>query len=291
MPENILLDTDSRFLERAHLAKLKVQVIGLGTVGLPTAIHISTYHDVVGYDISEEARKQASKHIRTSEALEQADVHIICVNTWWKNGKADMSAIEEVSSKIAEKANEKTLVLIESTVLPGTSRRIYKEIFRRRIKLANCPHRFWSANIERYGVNQTRVLGAMDKDSMMAAKNFYETLKIPVVAVSSVEVAEISKIIENSYRFIEIAYAEEVAVACEKHGLDFNEVRRACNTLKRGSEGWQVQILEAREGIGGTCLPKDIMFLGSISNPDSLIAGAIEVDDYYRARKCERRAK
>jgi UDP-N-acetyl-D-mannosaminuronate dehydrogenase len=117
---------------------------------------------------------------------------------------------------------------------------------------------------------------------MIAAKKFYETLKIPTVAVSSIEAAEMSKVVENSYRFIEIAYAEEVALACEKNGIDFSEIRRACNTLKRSGEGWQVQILEARDGIGGPCLPKDILFLRSISNPDSLILGAVKVDDYYR---------
>jgi nucleotide sugar dehydrogenase len=270
---------------------LKVQVIGLGTVGLPTAFYIAQYHDTLGYDINEAVLKRASASIPTSKLLEEADVYVICVSTTWKNDEVDMSAIETVCNEIENIANEKTLVTIESTVLPGTCRKTFETIFRRQVKLANCPHRLWPADLKNYGVCQTRVLGAINEESMAVAKNFYESIKIPILPVSSTEVSEMSKIVENSYRFIEIAYAEEISLACEKHGLDFNEVRRACNTLKRDKEGWQVQILEARNGIGGACLPKDIMFLGSISKPDSLMVGAVLVDEYYRKWKFERYVK
>jgi UDP-N-acetyl-D-mannosaminuronate dehydrogenase len=117
---------------------------------------------------------------------------------------------------------------------------------------------------------------------MEKAKGFYQSICIPVQPVSSLETSEMSKIAENSYRYMEIAYAEELALICEKHGLNFSEIRKACNTLKRGKEGWQVQIMEARDGIGGTCLPKDIEYLRHLSNPGELLKGAIKTDEYYR---------
>ena len=272
----------------------EVCVIGLGTVGLPTAIHISKYHKVTGYDI-DSSKVENAKHyfFATTEwsKIPEADVYVICVNTWWRDGKADMSAVEDVCRKIAERASRQVLVNIESTVLVGTCRRIQEDIFKKQVQLANCPHRLWPADMERYGVKQLRILGAADKESMKNAKGFYQSIHVPVQQVSSLEASEMSKIVENSYRFIEIAYAEELALTCQKHGLDFNEIRQACNTLKRESEGWQVQIMEAKEGIGGTCLPKDIMYLYKICNPNSLIAGAIAIDDLYKKGREENNAK
>lgn len=266
---------------------MKICVVGLGVVGLPTVRHINKYHEVLGLDI-DPLKLREIKDFPTYSAWEQLpndiDVFIICVNTWWRNNKADMSAVEDVSNKIANRANEKTLVIIESTVSVGTSRRIFEEIFHKKVLLANCPHRYWPGDPENYGVKQLRTLGAANRESIEVAKNFYSSIEVPIHPVSSFEAAEISKIAENSYRFIEIAYAEELALTCQRLGIDFNEVRQACNTLKRTGEGWQVQIMEAKEGIGGTCLPKDIRFLQDICNPGSLIEGAMKTDDYYRKR-------
>lgn len=268
---------------------MKVCVLGLGTIGFPTAFHISKYHKVTGYDIDKSKVENARNHFfATTEwsKVPETDGYVICVNTWWR-GCPDMSAVEDVCRKIAQRSNRKTLVAIESTVSVGTCQRIYEQLFKKNVLLANCPHRYWSADPDRYGVQQLRILGAVDKDSMNLAKQFYRSIKVPVKAVSSLETSEISKIAENTYRFIEIAYAEEIALTCQKLGIDFNEVRQACNTLKRRTEGWQVQIMEAREGIGGTCLPKDIMFLLEQSNPSDLLKGAIIVDEIYlRRRKC-----
>jgi UDP-N-acetyl-D-mannosaminuronate dehydrogenase len=84
------------------------------------------------------------------------------------------------------------------------------------------------------------------------------------------------KIVENAYRYVQIAFAEELRMMCEELGLDFNEVRRACNTK------WNIEILEAREGILGHCLPKDIRYLISLTTYNTLLRSAIEVDKEYR---------
>ena len=266
---------------------MKVCVVGIGNVGFPTALHITRYHEVYGYDIDLHKVKGSSKHFFATDKWEEvpeAEVYVVCVNTWWR-GYPDMSAVQAVSRKIAERATEQTLVTIESTVSLGTCRKIYREIFDEQVLLANCPHRYWSGDLVHHGVKQQRILGAIDKRSMEEAEKFYWTIQVPVYPVSSIEASEMSKIVENTYRFIEIAYAEEVALACEKLGLIFTEIREACNTLKRQTEGWQVQIMEARDGIGGTCLPKDIMFLCNLTNPGSLLAGAIEIDQVYQKKR------
>ena len=269
-----------------------VCVVGLGTVGFPTASYISKYHKVTGYDI-DSSKVENAKHcfFATTEwsKIPEIDVFVICVNTWWRDNKADMSAVEAVCKKIAERITKQTLVNIESTVSVGTCRRIHEEIFKKQVQLANCPHRLWPEKLECYGVKQLRILGSVDKESMKKAKEFYQSIHIPVRPVSSLETSEMSKLVENSYRFIEIAYAEELALNCQKLGIEFDEIRQACNTLKRKTEGegWQVQIMEAKEGIGGTCLPKDIMYMRCLINPSNLPKSAIETDELYRRKRAK----
>jgi len=94
--------------------------------------------------------------------------------------------------------------------------------------------------------------------------------------VSLSEIAEICKISENAYRYVQIAFAEELRMICEDLALDFEKVREACNTK------WNTEILDAREGIGGRCLPKDIHLLASLSKYNTLLRASKEVDKQYR---------
>ena len=96
--------------------------------------------------------------------------------------------------------------------------------------------------------------------------------------LSKIELAELTKIIENSHRYLQIAFAEELFLYCQASAVDFGELRKALNTK------WNVNILEPREGIGGHCLPKDTkMFLNSSNLVRSkIISAAIEADEEYR---------
>ncbi len=263
---------------------MKVCILGLGEVGLPTALYIKEKNiPVVGYDISELAVKKAKeKGIEATtewSSIPKVDVYLICVWTGLKDGKPDMSAIFDVSRKISEKADEKTLVSIESTVTVGTSRKIYEE-FLKKTNLVHIPHRYWKGDPVRYGVKQMRVIGAINEQSMKLGLKFYsEILDIPLYPVSKIEIAELSKIAENSYRFVQIAFAEELRLICERLNLDFEETRRACNTK------WNIEILEAREGIGGHCLPKDTRYILEYAGNTSLIKAAIDLDEEYKKRK------
>jgi UDP-N-acetyl-D-mannosaminuronate dehydrogenase len=96
-------------------------------------------------------------------------------------------------------------------------------------------------------------------------------------SVSSIEVAELTKIIENSHRYLQIAFAEELYLYCQANNILFSELRDALNTK------WNVEILEPRDGIGGHCLPKDTkMFLTSSKMRSKILQSALEVDTLYR---------
>ena len=262
---------------------LKVCVLGLGEVGLPTAKYIlNRGFDVYGYDISSVAVKRAreegiSKVTCILDEIPPVDVYVVCVSTLLKGDAPDLSPVFDVCEKISRRARPYSLVSIESTIIPGTSRKIYENIFNKGVNLVHVPHRYWAGDPIRYGVRQLRVIGAINQESLEAGMKFYrDMLKIPLHVCSSIEVAEMCKIAENAYRYVQIAFAEELRMICETLGLDFNEVKEACNTK------WNIEILEAREGIGGHCLPKDIRYLASLTIHNTLLKSAIKVDEEYR---------
>jgi nucleotide sugar dehydrogenase len=263
---------------------LKVCVIGLGEVGLPTASYIfEKGYKTWGYDISRtrvnEAKHKGIRATTNWNEIRQDDikVYVICVATGIDaSSKPDMSAVFDVCRKIASNKNNKLLVSIESTVAIGTCRKIYNNIFNKSINLVHVPHRYWKEDPSKHGVRQLRVIGGIDKESLEIGLDFYQQLNIPLYPVSLIEIAEASKVVENSYRFLQIAFAEELKMICDEHKIDINELRKACNTK------WNIGILEARDGILGHCLPKDIRYLISFSRHNELLKSAISVDKKYR---------
>jgi nucleotide sugar dehydrogenase len=266
---------------------MKVCVLGLGEVGLPTAKYIvSKGAEVIGYDIKQEAvekaKTQGIKAFTHWQKIPVSDVYIICVYAGLKKGKPDFSSVFDVCKKISEKqllisSPKACLVSIESTVTPGLCRKVYDEIFERHVRLVHVPHRYWEGDPIEHGVRQPRIIGAINNESLRTGWDFYNGfLCVPLHKVSSIEIAELCKIAENAYRYVQIAFAEELRTVCSKLALSFNETRRACNTK------WNVQVPEARDGIGGHCLPKDTMFFASLTRNAKLTASALLVDEMYR---------
>lgn len=262
---------------------MRVCVLGLGEVGLRTAKYILNKGlNVCGYDIIRKAFKKAKlnglRAFSEWSRVPPSDVYIVCVSTLLdKYGKPDLSPVFDVSEKISLKSNANTLVSIESTIIPGTSRRIYQTVFKEKVKLIHVPHRYWAGDPVRHGVKQLRVIGGINQDSLDAGIEFYEKiLDIPLRKTSLIEVAEMCKISENAYRYVQIAFAEELKMICDESGLDFEEIRKACNTK------WNIEMLEARDGIRGHCLPKDTSYVASLSQYNTLLRSAKEVDRKYR---------
>ena len=257
-------------------------VIGLGQIGFPVAKYIvSKGYEVYGFDINPAAVEygvQNGKFKATTQwsQIPKADIYIICVTTAQINNQADLTAVFETTKKIAEKADSDTLVTIESTILPGTSKKLFEEIFKGKILLVHAPHRYWADQEDKYGVNQVRVIGGVNTKSLNVGTKFYQdTLDIPMHTVSTVEIAEMCKITENSHRYLQIAFAEDLKMMCNQINMNFDELREAMNTK------WNVDLPEARDGIGRHCLPKDIRYVISLT-PSNMLSSAMETDQKYR---------
>ena len=125
-----------------------------------------------------------------------------------------------------------------------------------------------------YGINKKK---EQDNNPLEADVDTL-SLSIPMHPVSSIEVAELTKIIENSHRYLQIAFAEELYLYCKSNNIIFTELRDSLNTK------WNVEILEPRDGIGGHCLPKDTkMFINSSNTLKSkILQTAIEIDEMYK---------
>jgi nucleotide sugar dehydrogenase len=264
------------------MAKKKVCIIGLGQIGFPVAQYAKDKGlDVWGYDINPNTVERANKEgtfkstIAWSE-IPQVESYIVCVTTGQVGNAPDLSAVFDVCKKITEKAADNSLVSIESTIIPGTCKKIFNEVFKNKINLVHAPHRYWADEPEKHGVNQIRVIGGVNPESLRAGLNLYDAaFKIPMYVCPTVEIAEMCKITENSHRYLQIAFAEDLRMLCEKIGMNFNDLRAACNTK------WNVDIPEARDGIGRHCLPKDIRYITSLEH-SILLNSAIKVDEKYR---------
>lgn len=313
----------------------KVLVIGLGQLGLPVAKHVNDKgFDVYGYDINSESMLRAREKIgiKTTTSFRNFDIYIICVST---HNPSDISSPQiegliSVINKISMEANNGSLVSIESTIPLGTSKKIF-ELLEHRLHVVHAPHRWYSLEEEKYGVNQLRVIGGVNPCCLKLGEEFYTghskcgaqvfpddefvnnyngqektdrstqgpstfiensfimnntqinsqgyspSLEIPMHTVSTIEIAELTKIIENSHRYLQIAFAEELYLYCQANNILFSELRDALNTK------WNVEILEPRGGIGGHCLPKDTkMFLNSSKVRSKILLSAMEVDSLYR---------
>jgi nucleotide sugar dehydrogenase len=257
-------------------------IIGLGEIGMSSAKYSRDKGlKVFGYDINEDVVKRANQQgIRAFfewEKVPEVDAYVICVSTWNASGQPDFSAVFDISKKISCMTNKDSLVSIESTLVPGTSRNIYNLIFHGDVELVHVPHRYWAEDPVAHGVRQPRVIGAVNQDSLRSGKKFYcNLLDIPLHEVSSIEESEMCKISENAYRYVQIAFAEELKMICKDLALDFEEVRKACNTK------WNTEILEARGGIKGKCLPTDRHSMASLSEHNTLLEASKKVDEQYR---------
>ena len=251
-------------------------------MGLPTARYIlENGLEVYGFDINPKAVEVAKNHGIKAEtsfnSLTECDAYVICVSTLVDKNKPNIAPIIDSFKRIsALKTNKETLISIESTMPPTSSRELFKQFLGPNYDLIHVPHRYWAEDPINHGVKQTRVIGAIDSKSLENGLGFYrDRLHIPLHVVDSIESAEACKVLENAYRFIQIAFAEEAKMILQNQKIDFEEVREACNTK------WNILIPEAREGVGGHCLPKDILYLASLDSKHPLIDGAMKADQEY----------
>lgn len=262
----------------------KILVIGLGEIGYHNSEYMTQLGlEVEGYDINKNAIRRAleSKIIKKeAKSFKNYDYYMICVST---HNPANMflpflDGLIEVSKRIAEQGKPGALVTIESTIPKGTSKKICN-ILQHKLHVAHTPHRFFNQEKQDHGVKQLRVLGGCRTCCASEALHFYKNiLDIPIYTLTNVELAELTKVIENTHRYIEIAFAQELKMFCDDQDLNFHELREAVNTK------WNENILEARRGIGGHCLPKDTKMYYDLSKhllPQSTVSAALQSNDAY----------
>ena len=286
-------------LLRAITAKTaKVAVIGLGHVGLPTAVVFAgAGYQVTGVDIREDliraisaadipldepelrpllqaALNSGAMHLTSDgvPAVRGADVIIICVQTP-VSGPAlgdrapDLRHLEAVCDLIGANLRPGALVVIESTVPPGTTEHVVAAHLQRRsglnvgadFWLVHCPERMAPGNGLAEITGTARVVGGLDALSVKAAAELWRRVTTGEIVVTRAVDAEIAKLAENSFRAVNIAFANELALLCQRVGADVTEVIRLANSHPR------VKILTPGPGPGGPCIPKD---------PDLLIHAA-----------------
>jgi UDP-N-acetyl-D-mannosaminuronic acid dehydrogenase len=274
----------------------KVLIIGLGQIGFAVASYIKKQemYDVYGYDISSAARDRAESKLGIKNAADFSgfDIYMVCISTHKPDDMfvPDISGLISVADKLSREGKEGALVVIESTVPKGTSNEFCERVGHK-LHVVHAPHRWYSEEENEHGVNQPRVIGGVYDCCLRLGMQFFvgtepengdskthRGLGFPMMPLSNIEIAELTKIIENSHRYLQIAFAEDLHLYCQANGIDFRELRKALNTK------WNVNILEPRQGIGGHCLPKDTkMFLNSSNLVRSkIIAAAMEADDEYR---------
>jgi UDP-N-acetyl-D-mannosaminuronic acid dehydrogenase len=279
----------------------KVLVIGLGQLGLPVAKYVKERgFETFGYDINPVKVENAENNygIKSIECFDDIDVFILCISTHDPNDEYTpfVDGLFSVAQKISREAKNGSLVSIESTVPKGTSKKIF-EMLNHRLHVAHAPHRWYALEEDVHGVNQVRVVGGVSDCCLKTALQFYDSgnevlelnnnnsqtnkkngLGIPMHPVSEIEIAELTKIVENADRYMQIAFSEDLYLYCQANNVNFGELRDALNTK------WNVKILEPRDGVGGHCLPKDTkMFLQSSKSIKSkILMAAMEVDQDYR---------
>lgn len=279
----------------------KILIIGLGQLGLPVAKYVKEKgFDVYGYDNNQLAMDNAEKQhgIKKLDNFRDVDVFMICISTHREDdiSSPQVDGLMAITRKIAKEATNGKLVSIESTVPRGTTRKMF-EILEHRFHVVHAPHRWYALEEDVHGVNQLRVIGGVCDCCLRTGIRFYNgveheetsdleyysgtksyrSLHIPMYSVSTVELAELSKIIENADRYLQIAFAEDLYMFCKANRISFAELRDAVNTK------WNVNILEPRDGIGGHCIPKDTrMFLESSEIKSKILIAAQEVDKNYR---------
>jgi UDP-N-acetyl-D-mannosaminuronic acid dehydrogenase len=306
--EKNLIDPGQRY---AAVQFDKVLVVGLGQLGLPVAKYVKERgFDTSGYDISTKAMDRAEKTegIKKATNFSEFDIFILCVSTHKPEDmfSPHIDGLLSIADRISREAKNGALVSIESTIPKGTSNKVF-EILNHRLHVIHAPHRWYALEEKEHGVNQLRVIGGVcdcclrlgvqvyDGDyacdsgvetypssSSSSSNSSIKSLGIPMHPVTQIETAEITKVVENAHRYLQIAFAEELYLYCQANNINFPELRDALNTK------WNVDILEPREGIGGHCLPKDTkMFLQSSSTPlksarSKILTAAMEVDQQYR---------
>jgi UDP-N-acetyl-D-mannosaminuronic acid dehydrogenase len=286
------------------IANKKISVLGLGYIGLPTASLLGTkgYQvygvDTVGHvvdtinqgkihisepDLDVLVRSAVnSGNLKASTEPQPADVFIIAVPTPFReNHQPDLGHVESATRMIASHVQPGNLVILESTSPVGTTEEVVAKILRDHghkvgtdVHVAYCPERVLPGRILTELVENDRIVGGVNDASTEAAVAFYKTFVRGEVLATNARTAEMAKLSENSFRDVNIAFANELSLICDREGINVWELIGLANRHPR------VNILRPGPGVGGHCIAVDPWFIVA-RTPDlaRLIRTARDVND------------
>lgn len=289
-----------------------ISMVGLGYIGLPTAtLFASRKKHVIGVDVSKHVVDTINSgnihivepeldilvrgvvkegYLRATLTPEPAEAFLIAVPTPFKEGyKPDLSYIEAAAKAIAPVLQQGNLVVLESTSPVGTTEKLAAFLAEARpdlsfpqnaaesadIQIAYCPERVLPGRVVHELVENDRIIGGMTRTANYMAAALYKTFVKGDLVATSARTAEMCKLTENSYRDVNIAFANELSMICHKHDINPWEVIALANRHPR------VNILQPGAGVGGHCLAVDPWFIvDSAPDESRIIRTAREVNDY-----------
>lgn len=281
-----------------------INVIGMGYIGLPTALMLAAHgNEIVGSDnnielieklregnipfeekgIDELFSQAIQNGIRFSEEKVKADVYIIAVPTPYDemSKKVDASYVERAVEEAADIAPRGAVLVIESTIAPGTIDAYIRQIIENKhlisgkdIHLVHAPERIIPGNMIYELRNNSRTIGADSAEIAGKIKEIYSTFCQGEITLTDIRTAEMTKVVENTYRDINIAYANELVKICRAGNLNVYEIIRIANKHPR------VNILSPGPGVGGHCISVDPWFLvGDYPGLANIILAARKIND------------
>lgn len=265
------------------LSDLKICILGLGYIGLPSAALLANRgYQVQGVDVSAEVVDTINRgdihivepdldsfvhsavhsgHLKASLKPEPADVFIIAVPTPFHEGFVpNIDYVLEATRSIAPVVKPSDLIILESTSPVGTTEKVAgvlaeADVDISRLFIAHCPERVLPGHIMRELVENDRIVGGTTPQASEKVAEFYRTFVTGEVLVTDARTAEMAKLTENSFRDVNIAFANELSLLCDKFSIDVWELIRLANRHPR------VNILQPGTGVGGHCIAVDPWFI------------------------------
>jgi len=292
----------------------QVCIMGLGYIGLPTAaICANNGFHVIGVDINQKVVEIINKgeiHIIEPDLSElvkkvvdngkllatttpvESDVYLIVVPTPFKgNHEPDISFVEAATKAVLPLLKEGDLFIIESTSPVGTTNKMASLIYTLRpelegkIYIAYCPERVLPGNVLYELIQNDRVIGGVDEASSIKAKAFYSKFVKGELHSTTALTAEMCKLTENSSRDVQIAFANELSLICDKANINIWELIELANKHPR------VNILQPGCGVGGHCIAVDPYFLTADFPKESQIIGKAREINNYKSFWCAEKVR
>ena len=288
----------------------KIAIIGQGYVGLPLAIAASgAGYKVIGIDNDKDKIADLNKGICGIEDLSnsellasinsgnytavsdescigESEVVLVCVPTPLdENHKPDLTILKSAVEDVSRYIKPGSLIIIESTVGPGTTRDVILPLIEKVSKLSRSqfhlvfsPERIDPTNKSWNVLNTPKLVSGLTQESLEMAVNFYSKFIKTIVRCDSLEIAETAKLLENSFRLVNISFINEVAIICDKLGINVREVIAAASTKPYGYMPFYPSI-----GVGGHCIPVDPIYLAEkarlINAPSLMIEVASKINN------------